>query len=139
MRTVLLSLLLALLVVTKISAFSAVDIASQTRQRPGMSLKKEAIIAPPVSSQQCHRSVTPPTQKCVAAASSRLFSESSGTSDTGSTSSSGDAPSQKRQNVRMLARLSGSGMLAYAYMKYWTFVAVGSSLYYLFQKTVRTV
>ena len=65
------------------------------------------------------------------ASSSRgqLFSQSSG----------GDSEKNRnKQNIRVLGRLSVSGLLAYGYMQYWAVVTFGSGAYYLFQKTVRT-
>ena len=47
-------------------------------------------------------------------------------------------PSSVRQNLHVLARLSISGILAYAYMNYFAFATFGSLGYYLFQKTVST-
>ena len=43
---------------------------------------------------------------------------------------------QKRQNLRVLGRLSVSGLLAYGYMRYYAAVTVASLGYYLYQKLV---
>ena len=63
------------------------------------------------------------------ASTSQLFSQSSDDS----------AKNGKKQNIKVLGKLSVSGLMAYGYMQYWAVVTFGSCAYYLFQKTVRAL
>ena len=74
---------------------------------------------------------TPDAVKTQRMRRSQLFSSSDGEGEV-----TEGTKQQKWQNLRILGKLSFSGLLAYGYMRYYAVMSLGSAGYYLYQKTV---